>query len=400
MNLTGSSITQPYYKPSIFTKMGYGNLQLRLIVKCALLLSLLLGCKQHPLPTGQQRQVLEKDCLACAAPERAYLLQQVPKASLQQAPRQPSAGEGLLDTGTMVLIPAGTFQMGSAAFKDALPLHQVKLASFYMDQHEVTNDQFARFVAATQYVTVAERPLDPADFPGVAVDQLQAGSGVFVAPDHPVSLDNPLSWWRYIPGANWRHPQGPASTIKDKGSYPVVQLCYEDCQAYARWAGKRLPTEAEWEYAARAGRHYEVYYWGPTLQKNGKYMANNYQGHFPDHNTALDGFIGLAPIMQYPASPFGLYDMEGNVWEWCQDYYRPGYLAQGAQADKGVQLNPQGPQDSYDPNEPGVIKRVQRGGSFMCSDQYCIRYQAGARGAGEPSSASDNLGFRLVKSID
>jgi len=323
------------------------------------------------------------DCTVCKAPSRAAMV----KAALQVN----SDTQTGLDTGKMVLLPGGSFEMGSDSFPDAKPIHKVTVSSFYIDAHEVTNDQFAKFVAATHYVTVAERPLNPKDYPGVPQDKLVPGSGVFTPPGHPVDLSNPMQWWTYVPGANWRHPEGPQSNINGKGNYPVVQVCYEDCSAYAKWAGKRLPTEAEWEFAAKGGHNYPTYYWGAEKTPKGKYMANNFQGDFPYNNTKKDGYTGTAPIEQFPANPYGLYDMEGNVWEWCNDFYRPDYYAHSQQT------NPQGPSDSYDPEEPGAVKRVQRGGSFLCSDDYCLRYKAGSRGKGEQSSASNNLGFRCVK---
>jgi formylglycine-generating enzyme required for sulfatase activity len=291
----------------------------------------------------------------------------------------------------MVLIPGGIFQMGSEDFADSKPVHTVTVNSFWMDEHEVTNAQFAAFVKATSYITVAERKLNPADFPGVPLDKLVPGSAVFTPPSKPVSLDNPLQWWQYVPGANWLHPLGASSSIVGKDTEPVVQVCYEDAAAYARWAGKRLPTEAEWEYAARAGKKNSKYYWGNELKPGGKWAANIFQGNFPDKNLLEDGFSTTAPVKTYLPNPFGLYDMEGNVWEWCSDLYRPDYY------QKTSVNNPKGPADSYDPEEPGLEKHVQRGGSFLCSDQYCIRYKAGSRGKGETSSASNNLGFRCVK---
>jgi formylglycine-generating enzyme required for sulfatase activity len=265
--------------------------------------------------------------------------------------------------------------------------------NFYVDEHEVTNAQFAEFVKATGYITVAEQPLNPADFPGVPVEKLVPGSAVFTPPSHPVSPDDPMQWWTYEDGANWKHPQGPSSNIAGKDNEPVVQVCYTDAVAYAKWAGKRLPTEAEWEYAARAGQYFDNYYWGKDLKPNGKWTANIFQGSFPHNNKMEDGFFDLAPVKSFPPNHFGLYDMEGNVWEWCSDWYRPDAYA------KSISVNPQGPEDSYDPDEPGQQKHVQRGGSFLCSDDYCIRYKAGSRGKGETNSAANNLGFRCVMDI-
>ena len=283
--------------------------------------------------------------------------------------------------------------MGTADpdFPDAQPVHAVRMHGFWMDEHEITNAEFAQFVTATHYITVAERKLDPKDFPGVPAENLVPGSAVFTAPGQPVALDNPLQWWKYLAGSSWKHPLGPESSIEGHGNDPVVQVCYEDALAYATWAGKRLPTEAEWEYAAQGGHPGSKYYWGNELKPGGKWMANIYQGNFPDHNTAEDGFSGIAPIRSFPANGYGLYDMDGNVWEWCSDFYRPDYYSHSPET------NPAGPAESNDPDEPGAVKRVQRGGSFLCSDQYCIRYRPGSRGKGEVNSASNNLGFRCVR---
>jgi len=199
-----------------------------------------------------------------------------------------------------------------------------------------------------------------------------------------------MNWWTYIAGANWKHPKGLGSSVTGKDNEPVVQICYTDAMAYAKWAGKRLPTEAEWEYAARGGKSYSKYYWGEELKPGGKWVANIFQGAFPWKNTDADGYAEIAPVKSFPPDAYGLYDMDGNVWEWCSDLYRPDYYMHAASA------NPQGPADSYDPDEPGVEKHVQRGGSFLCSDDYCIRYKAGSRGKGETSSAGNNLGFRCV----
>jgi formylglycine-generating enzyme len=291
----------------------------------------------------------------------------------------------------MVLIKAGSFKMGSNDFEDSKPVHTVTVNSFMMDVHEVTNAEFAAFVKATGHITVAERKLNPADFPGVSAEQLVPGSAVFTPPAHHVSLEDPLQWWLYVPGASWQHPLDIKHGYKD--NEPVVQVCYEDAAAYAKWAGKRLPTEAEWEYAARAGKGNHTYYWGDVLKPGGQWVANIFQGSFPEHNTLEDKYAGVAPVKSFAPNAYGLYDMDGNVWEWCSDWYRPDYYAHSPAN------NPKGPNESYDPTEPGVTKHVQRGGSFLCSDEYCIRYKAGSRGKGETSSASNNLGFRCVKDI-
>lgn len=293
----------------------------------------------------------------------------------------------VFDTSGMVWLPSGIFKMGSNEHLDAQPIHEVELDGFWMDEHEVTNAQFALFVEATGYQTIAERVLDPADYPNVPLDMLVPGSAVFSPPSNE---DGPVTWWKYIAGANWRHPEGPTSNIVGKENYPVVQVCYEDARAYAKWAGKRLPTEAEWEYAARGMKESSKYYWGEDLKPNGKYAATMFQGSFLTNDTKEDGFAGLAPVKSFEANAFGLYDMEGNVWEWCSDFYRSDYYR------NSPKKNPKGPADSFDSKEPGLVKRVQRGGSFLCNDQYCERYVSGARGKAEISSASNNAGFRCA----
>jgi len=330
----------------------------------------------------------------------AALLAGVCVSALRAGSAQPS------HTG-MVRIRAGEFAMGmvdprgldhggAESMNDARPVHRVAVRTFWMDETDVTNAAFARFVQATGYVTVAERPLDPRQFPGVAREKLQPGGVVFTQPEHSVSLTDPSAWWSYVPGANWRHPRGPHSSIAGHERDPVVQVAYEDAEAYATWAGKRLPTEAEWEFAARGGLDGKLYAWGNELTPAGRWMANIFQGQFPSRNARLDGFVDTAPVRTFPANGYGLFDMSGNVWQWVSDWYRPDYYAQLA-ASGQVTRDPRGPQSSFDPLEPGVPRRVQRGGSFLCTDQYCTRYMVGARGRGEPSTASNHVGFRAVK---
>jgi formylglycine-generating enzyme len=292
----------------------------------------------------------------------------------------------------MVWIPPGTFWQGSKESPDAQPIHEVAVDGFWMDRTEVTNAQFAAFVRATGYVTVAERAPDPKQYPGAPPELLVPGSIVFTPHAGPADLNRPLSWWRYQPGADWRRPEGPGSSIDGRTDYPVVQVCWEDAAAYARWAGKRLPTEAEWEYAARGGLDRKRYAWGDELRPEARWQANIWQGRFPSKNTEEDGYAATAPVGAFPPNGFGLHEMAGNVWEWCADWYRPD--AYSAAPSK----NPAGPESSFDPLEPGVAKRVQRGGSFLCSDAYCIRYEVGARGKGAPDSAANHVGFRCVRS--
>lgn len=300
---------------------------------------------------------------------------------------------------SMVWIPPGKFWMGCSGCEmpDAKPVHQVSMSGFWMDATPVTNAQFARFVRATGYKTVAERKPSAKDFPDALPSQLVPGSIVFSPPNHDESLDDYTAWWRWVPGANWRHPEGLKSSIVGRQSHPVVQIAYEDALAYARWAGKTLPTEAEYEYAARGGLDRNLYAWGNDMQPNGKWVGNTFQGHFPAHDTGDDGYIGTSPVTAFPKNGNGLYDMGGNVWQWCLDWYRADYYQ--TLASRHEVSDPVGPSESSDPQEPGVPKRVVRGGSFLCTAQYCARFLVGSRGKSEASSAASNLGFRCVSHV-
>jgi len=320
-----------------------------------------------------------------------------------QAPAPKPAPEG------MVWIPGGEFSMGSegkcngasccspATVADALPIHRVYVNGFWMDQTDVTNDKFEQFVKATGYKTIAEIAPTKEEFPTAPPENLVAGSVVFTPTPGPVPLTDHFQWWNYVHGANWRHPEGPQSDIQGKGNYPVVQIAWPDAVAYAKWAGKRLPTEAEWEFASRGGLSGKVYDWGDEFKPGGKWMANTYQGTFPVKDTGEDGFAGLSPVKAFPPNGYGLYDMAGNVWQWCSDWYRPDYFARLKLSGIDVARNPPGPDSPYDPSEPGTKKRVQRGGSFLCTDQYCTRYMAGTRGKGDVDTGCNHLGFRCVK---
>lgn len=309
----------------------------------------------------------------------------------------------------MAWIPGGQFSMGAQdpldphdtiamqATNDSRPVHRVYVDGFWMDRTEVTNEQFARFVKATGYVTVAERKPSAKDFPGVALEDLVPGSVVFSSPTHSVPLTDNRQWWAFVAGASWRHPLGPQSSLKGKDKLPVVQVAYDDALAYARWAGKRLPTEAEWEFAARGGLTGKLFPWGDDFKMGGRWLANTHQGHFPDHDSGQDGFVGIGAVARFPPNRYGLYDVAGNVWEWVSDWYRADYYARLA-ATGPVARNPQGPASSFDPDEPGVQKRVHRGGSFLCTDQYCSRYMVGSRGKGDIQTGTNHLGFRCVKS--
>lgn len=315
----------------------------------------------------------------------------------------------------MVWIPGGEFSMGCDSSgdslcmspgltSDAIPIQRVAVNGFWMDATEVTNEQFKAFVDATGYVTTAERKPKKGDFQSVLGDipeeQLEIGSVVFSPPDGPRDLSDVTTRWSFVKGADWKHPFGPNSSIEGKDKYPVVHVSHPDAEAYCQWAGKRLPTEAEWEFAARGGVAGDLYPWGNELVPGGKFHANTFQGEFPYRDTGLDGFVGIAPVAQYPPNAYGLYDVSGNVWEWCADWYRADYYAGRSKAGGGPIVNPQGPTDSLDPAEPGVDKFAQRGGSFLCTDQYCTRYMVGTRGKSEVNGTTNHAGFRCVKSVD
>jgi len=310
-------------------------------------------------------------------------------------------------TADMILIPAGDFTMGARenefARRDEFPNIEVQVDSFLMDKHPVTNAQFREFVEATGYVTTAEVAPDweeikkqvPPGTPKPHDSLLVPASLVFLSPDRPVSIDNYQQWWRWVPGANWKHPLGPDSSIENMDDYPVVHVSWFDAQAYAQWAGKRLPTEAEWEYAARGGNDDFIYPWGNERVSTEK--ANYWQGTFPYDNTVDDGYLTAAPVMSFPANGFGLFDMAGNVWQWTQDWYHHDYYQ--SVDEKTALINPKGPENSFDPMEPGIPKRSIRGGSFLCNDSYCAGYRASARMKSSPDSGMMHLGFRCVKDI-
>jgi formylglycine-generating enzyme required for sulfatase activity len=315
-----------------------------------------------------------------------------PHINKKRAPRRKPKG--------MVWIPGGVYWRGNntKGHRDARPWHLVKLDGFWMDASPVTNAQFAHFVKATGYVTIAERKPRAKDYPGAPPEKLVAGSVVFAPTKGPVRLTNHLRWWAYVKGANWRHPEGPRSNLKGRKNHPVVHIAYADALAYCKWAGKRLPTEAEFEFAARGGLDRNKYAWGNKFRPGGKWMANIWQGRFPYENTEEDGYRTTSPVGVFPPNRFGLSDMAGNVWQWCADWYRHDYYRTLAARRQPVR-NPRGPSDSYDPSEPGVAKRVMRGGSYLCTDQYCTAYEAGARGKGAPDTGTSHLGFRCVKSV-
>lgn len=327
-------------------------------------------------------------------------------------------GDGVTTPKDMAWVPGGEFMMGSnhkLAQRNERPAYPVRVGGFWMDTTHVTNEQFAGFVQQTGYVTTAEKTPDwasvrvqlPPGTPKPPDNVMVPGAMVFVGTDRPVNLNDAGQWWAYVPGANWRHPQGPASTIDGKEKHPVVQVSHEDAEAYAAWAGKRLPTEAEWEFAARGGLNQATYVWGDQLMPDGKPQANYWDVKaqpFPvvSNNGGQRIKVGTTPVRTFPQNGYGLYDMTGNAWQWVADWYRADYFARQAQLSGGGVIDqPLGPADSFDPADSfapaNAPKRVIRGGSFLCNEDYCMSYRPSARRGQDPYSGMSHVGFRLVK---
>jgi len=300
----------------------------------------------------------------------------------------------------MVRVPGGTFLMGSNDFyPEERPVHRVAVDGFWMDEHPVTNAEFRRFVKATAYVTVAERPLDPANYPEADPSLLVAGSLVFRKTRGPVDLRDVRNWWTYVPGASWRRPEGPGTNLGGRERHPVVQVAYEDAEAYARWAGKELPTEAEWEYAARGGLEGATYAWGNEFAPKGKMMTNTWQGRFPWENLKTDRYEGTSPVRVFPPNGYGLYDVTGNVWEWTSDYFSSRHSDEGARPCC-VPRNPRvdSPEGSHAVGQAGahIPRKVTKGGSHLCAPNYCLRYRPAARQGEAVDTSTTHIGFRCV----
>jgi formylglycine-generating enzyme required for sulfatase activity len=302
----------------------------------------------------------------------------------------------------MAVIPAATFWMGSDDhYPEEAPRRRVAVDAFEIDWAPVTNAAFARFVAATGYVTFAERAPDPGAYPEADPSLLTPGSAVFTPPDHPVPARDPFSWWSYVPGADWRHPYGPESSLDGFADHPVVHVAFEDAAAYARWAAKRLPTEAEWECAARGGLEGAAYAWGDELAPGGRMLANYWQGRFPHENLEIDGYARTSPVGAFPANDFGLLDMIGNVWEWTQDWY--ALAEQKNERPCCVPKNPRGGSEaaSREASDPGrnFGRKVLKGGSHLCAESYCRRYRPAARYPQTIDSTTSHIGFRCARSV-
>jgi formylglycine-generating enzyme required for sulfatase activity len=296
----------------------------------------------------------------------------------------------------MVWIPGGTFLMGSDRhYPEESPVHKETVSGFWMDRCAVTNSDFAQFVAATDYVTLAERVPDAAQYPGALPHMLIAGSVVFRQPNLRVDLRNHFHWWSYVPGANWRHPIGPESSLEGLQDHPLVHVAYEDVEAYAEWAGKEVPTEAEWEFAARGGLEGAIYTWGNEFAPGGKMMANTWQGEFPIQNLLVDGFERTSPVGSFPANGYGLYDMAGNVWEWTSDWYQEHHAVKVCCSGRA---KGDGREKSHDPLTPNIRipRKVLKGGSYLCAANYCLRYRPAARIPQQVDTGTCHQGFRLI----
>lgn len=307
-------------------------------------------------------------------------------------------GSGTHDM-AMVFVPGGEFLMGSDRhYPEEAPARRVRVDGFWIDRTPVTNRQFARFVGETGHVTFAEIAPDPKDYPGILPEMLKAGSMVFAPPSHPVDLSNNANWWAFEFGADWRHPYGASSSIEGLEDHPVVHISYADAEAYAAWAGKSLPTEAEWEFAARGGLEAAEFAWGDDLVPGGRHMANTWQGQFPIQNLVEDGYERTSPVGSFPSNAFGLYDMIGNVWEWTTDWY--GHRPQQTKSCC-IPANPRGVSEaeSYDPHQPQfrIPRKVVKGGSHLCAVNYCRRYRPAARHAQPVDTSMSHVGFRCIR---
>lgn len=356
---------------------------------------LFIGCNASSTKTSEDIKDTAHSCMA------------VPSRFGSNADTSSVRYNGDTSVAGMVLLPGGIFEMGGdneQASADEYPKHKVQVSPFYIDVTEVTNAQFKKFVEATGYITTAEKKPDweelkksvPPGTPKPPDSVMVAASLVFKPSSGPVNLNDYSQWWSWVKGADWKHPEGPQSNIKGKDNYPVVQVSWDDAQAFCKWAGKRLPTEAEWEFAARGGLINNIYPWGNEHINTGKPKANSWEGKFPYLNEKKDGYVTMAPVKSYSPNGYGLYDMAGNVWEWCSDWYNSDYYKTIANT---TAINPQGPDKSFDPQDPYTAKRSLRGGSFLCNDTYCSGYRVARRMKSSPDTGLEHTGFRCVKEV-
>ncbi|MEO6813548.1 MAG: formylglycine-generating enzyme family protein [Ginsengibacter sp.] len=348
---------------------------------------------------------IDKNAVVAAVNDSAHSCMKVPQRFSNHLTDSSITNNGDTSVAGMSYIKGGTFMMGgdnNQASADEYPKHEVQVDGFWMDNSEVTNAQFQKFVNATHYITTAEKKPDweemkgtlPPGTPKPPDSMMVAASLVFHQTSGPVDLQDYGQWWSWVKGADWKHPEGPNSNIKGKENYPVVQVSWYDAMAYCKWAGKRLPTEAEWEFAARGGRENQIYPWGNEPINSGKPKANSWGGNFPYFNNKKDGFVGIAPVKSFAANGYGLYDMAGNVWEWCSDWYDANYYKS---LNNSIAVNPKGPDKSFDPTDNYTPKRSLRGGSFLCNDTYCSGYRVARRMKSSPDTGLEHTGFRCVR---
>lgn len=394
--------------------------KIRIIILSSVVLCFLIACKNAEKETTE---IVNKDSLSCSSVSRANLIQTDSNldSNLMKSIEAISVNKDLEnDFKGMIKIPGGIFEMGGdqpEGFEnmpqtalpqgDELPKHQVKISDFWIDEHEVTNAEFKAFVDATGYITIAERPIDweelkkqlPPDTPRPSEENLLPGSLVFHYANKLAPKSNLENWWSFVRGANWKHPKGPGSSIEGLDNYPVVHVSWYDAIAYAKWVGKRLPTEAEFEYAMRGGKSNQMYPWGNEKTNQGKYYANHLQGEFPYHNTKEDGFEFLAPIKSFPPNGYGLFDIAGNVWEWTNDWYSAKYYYELEQ--KGVIAdNPKGPSEGFEVQNNFIKNKAIKGGSFLCHDNWCSGYRNARRMRNTPDTSMEHVGFRCVRDVN
>jgi formylglycine-generating enzyme required for sulfatase activity len=318
------------------------------------------------------------------------------RASRSASPQTPAGGSPIRN---MRWLEGGAFLMGSEDFyPEERPVHRVRVDGFWIDEHPVTVAEFRRFVKSTGYITLAERPLDDSKYPGADPDLLVPGALVFQKASAPVDLRDYRNWWRYVPGAEWRHPEGPGSTLDGRDRHPVTQVAYEDAEAFATWAGKALPTEAEWEFAARGGLEGKAFVWGDVFAPKNRMMANTWQGQFPWQNLLLDHYEGTSPVGTFPPNGYGLFDMAGNVWEWTADFFsrHPAAVESPCCGPRNARVT--SAEESYAHDQPGaeIARRVTKGGSHLCAPNYCLRYRPAARQAEAVDTSTCHIGFRCV----
>jgi sulfatase modifying factor 1 len=388
-------ISYPLGRPKNLSKEILLPGGLQLITGLAFMAIMIPSCHNAP----------DKNAQIVAAHDSAHSCMKVPQRFSNLSTDSSITNNGDTSVAGMAYIKGGTFMMGgdnNQAAADEYPKHSVRVTPFYIDKTQVTNAEFQKFVDATHYVTTAEKKPDweemkktlPPGTPEPSADMMVAASLVFKQTNGPVDLNDYSQWWSWVPGADWKHLEGPGSNIKGKENYPVVQVSWFDAVAYCKWAGKRLPTEAEYEFAARGGLENNIYSWGNEPVNEGKPKANSWGGKFPYYNDDKDGYVKLAPTKSFMPNGYGLYDMAGNVWEWCNDWYDANYYQT---LKNGTVLDPKGPAKSFDPDDPYTPKKSLRGGSFLCNDSYCSGYRNARRMKSSPDTGLEHTGFRCVK---